>query len=189
MSSVRAALNYSVDNGRPIDYYFYEPDPALELNPPGTDTREMEIRDGWPLADRFSADCEGFEIGHFAAGFTDFDDDAAIEAGFYPQVIGFVKRHTAAKRVEVFDHTIRRRLPDDLSQQTEVRRPAVQLVHCDYTPKSRSAAGARHPSGGGGLAAERKGRLLQRLETPVRNGPRSCRLRAAMRGPSPMTTC
>lgn len=136
MSTVRAALNYSVDNGRPIDYYFYEPDPALELNPPGTDTREMEIRDGWPLADRFSADREGFEIGHFAAGFTEFDDDSAIEAGFYPQVIGFVKRHTAAKRVEVFDHTIRRRLPDDLSQQTEVRRPAVQLVHCDYTPKS-----------------------------------------------------
>ena len=136
MGSVRAALNYSVDNGRPIDYYFYDPGPDLKLNPPGTDTREMEIRDGWPMADSFSVDREGFEIGRFGGSFTDFDDDAAIEAGFYPQVIDFVKRQTAVKRVEVFDHTIRRRLPDDLGQQTEVKRPAVQLVHCDYTPKS-----------------------------------------------------
>ena len=136
MSSVRATLNYSVDNGRPIDYYFYEPDPELELNPPGTDAREVEIRDGWPMSDCFSVDREGFEIGRLDASFTDFDDDAATEAVFYPQVIDFVKRHTAARRVEVFDRTIRRRLPDDLSQQTEVKRPAVQLVHCDYTPKS-----------------------------------------------------
>jgi F-type H+-transporting ATPase subunit gamma len=26
LQSVRAMLNYSVDNGRPIDYYLYEPD-------------------------------------------------------------------------------------------------------------------------------------------------------------------
>ena len=136
MSSVRAALNYSVDNGRPIDYYFYEPDPDLELNPPGTDSREMEIRDGWPMADRLSADREGFEIRDFGGGFTDFGDDAAIESVFYPRVVDFVRRHTGAKRVKVFDRTIRRRLPDDLSLQTEVNRPAVQLVHCDYTPRS-----------------------------------------------------
>ena len=136
MGSVRTALNYSVDNGRPIDYYFYDPGPDLDLNPPGTDTREMEIRDGWPMADSFSVDGEGFEIGRFGGSFTDFDDDAAVVAAFYPQVIDFVKQQTAARRVEVFDHTIRRRLPDDLSRQTEVKRPAVQLVHCDYTPKS-----------------------------------------------------
>ena len=136
MSSVRATLNYSVDNGRPIDYYFYDPDPGLELNPPGTDVREMEIRDGWPMADRFSADREGFEIGRFDGDFEAFDDDAAISAGFYPQVVGFVKRRTGARRVVVFDHTIRRRLPADLACQTEVKRPAVLLVHSDYTPKS-----------------------------------------------------
>ena len=31
--SVRATMNYSVDNGIPPDYYFYEPDPSLKLNP------------------------------------------------------------------------------------------------------------------------------------------------------------
>ena len=136
MDRVLAALNYSVDNGRPIDYYFYDPGSDVELNPPGTDSREMEIRNGWPMADGFSVDREGFEIGSFGDSFTDFACDAAVESVFYPQVIDFVKRHTGARRVEVFDRTIRRRLPDDLSLQTEVKRPAVQLVHCDYTPKS-----------------------------------------------------
>ncbi len=136
MSSVQATLNYSADNGRPIDYYLYEPDPGTERNPPGTDPREMEIRDGWPRADEFSIDREGFEIKPFVTAFADFDDDGRIKAAFYPDVVAFVKQHTGAKRALVFDHTIRRRLPDDLSQQTEVKRPAVQLVHSDYTPRS-----------------------------------------------------
>ena len=39
-------------------------------------------------------------------------------------------------RVEVFDHTIRKRLPADLKAQTTVQRPAVLLVHSDYTVAS-----------------------------------------------------
>ena len=46
-ANVRATLNYTVDNGRPPDYYFYEPDPGTELNPPGTDPHEVTIHDGW----------------------------------------------------------------------------------------------------------------------------------------------
>ncbi len=42
-NSVKASVNYTVDNGTPPDYYFYEPDPSVKLNPPGTDPREVEI--------------------------------------------------------------------------------------------------------------------------------------------------
>jgi hypothetical protein len=135
-TSVRATLNYSVDNGIPPDYYFYEPDPSVKLNPPGTDLREMEIHNGWPDAHRCHADAEGFEIHPFEGRFEHFDDDAAVKSVFYAQVIDFVKRHTGAYRVEVFDHTIRKRLPADLKAQTTVQRPAVLLVHSDYTVKS-----------------------------------------------------
>ncbi len=135
-NSVQAEISYSADNGRSIDYYFYDPDPAVELNPPGTDKRVVAIHDGWPKAEEFSVDREGFEIKDFPGGFRDFENDDAIKSVFYQQVIDFVKLHTGAKRVEVFDHTIRKRLPADLSQQTTTSRPAVQLVHSDYTPKS-----------------------------------------------------
>ncbi len=135
-ASVRATIQYTVDNGKPPDYYFYEPDPSVELNPPGTDPREVEIHNAWPLARSLSADREGFEIHDFDPSFRGFDDDAAIRADFHPQVVDFVKAHTGARRVVVFDHTIRKRLPADLGQQTEVQRPAVLLVHSDYTPRS-----------------------------------------------------
>lgn len=133
---VRATMQYTVDNGIPPDYYFYEPDPSVTLNPPGTDPREVEIHDAWARVPTLSADREGFELHDFPARFDQFDDDASIHAQFYPQVVDFVKRHTGAHRVEVFDHTIRKRLPADLKQQTTVQRPAVMLVHSDYTPAS-----------------------------------------------------
>ncbi len=135
-ASVRATLNYSVDNGVAPDYYFYEPDAGVKLNPPGTDKHEMVIENGWPSAGRLSVDREGFEIHSFGAAFADFDDDAAIKSRFYAQIVDFVMRNTGAQRVVVFDHTIRKRLPADLSAQTTVQRPAVMLVHSDYTVKS-----------------------------------------------------
>lgn len=134
--SVRATLNYSVDNGIAPDYYFYEQDPSVKLNPPGTDPREVDIHDGWPSVSQLSADREGFELRSFSARFDQFDDDALIKSVFYKQIVDFVKQHTGAWRVEVFDHTIRKRLPADLTAQTTVQRPAVLLVHSDYTVKS-----------------------------------------------------
>ena len=135
-SSVRATLNYSVDNGIAPDYYFYEPDASVKLNPPGTDAREVDIHDGWAAAAQFSADREGFEIHPFGARFDQFDDETSIKSLFYRQIVEFVKQHTGARRVEVFDHTIRKRLPADLKVQTTVQRPAVLLVHSDYTVAS-----------------------------------------------------
>lgn len=135
-ATVPAELKYSVDNGKSIDYYFYDPEPDLVLNPPGTNPQVMDIENGWPKAELFDVDREGFEIKDFGAAFANFDDEAAIKSTFYDQIIAFVKRNTGAKRVVVFDHTVRRRLPADLSQQTTTSRPAVMLVHSDYTPKS-----------------------------------------------------
>ena len=135
-SSVRATMQYTVDNGVAPDYYFYEPDPAVPLNPPGTDAKEVDVHNAWSLVNSLSADREGFELHGFDAHFDQFDDEASVLARFYPQVVDFVKLHTGAQRVVVFDHTIRKRLPADLKQQTTVQRPAVLLVHSDYTPAS-----------------------------------------------------
>jgi hypothetical protein len=98
------------------------------------------------VREELSADREGFELQDFESSFKEFDDDAKIKHGFYPEVVDFVKQHTGAKRVEVFDHTIRRRQPaeqmvfskpsTEFKQQTSVQRPAVLLVHSDYTVKS-----------------------------------------------------
>jgi len=132
-SPIRATLNYSVDNGIPPVTYFYEPDPAVKLNPPGTDSKQVDMHDAWPYVNEINLDKEGFELHEFSPAFKDFDSEEKVKSIFYQQVVDYVKLHTGASRVIVFDHTIRKRLPADLSQQTEVQRPAVQLVHSDYT--------------------------------------------------------
>lgn len=146
MSAVKATMNYTVDNGRPAAYYFYEPGPDDALNPAGTDPHEVAIHNAWSLRNQLSVDRQGFELHEFDSTFQDFDHDHQIREHFYPQVVDFVKRHSGAIRVEVFDHTIRRRQPPEqmvfsrpsteFKQQTTVQRPAVLLVHSDYTVQS-----------------------------------------------------
>ena len=133
LPSVRAKLNYTVDSGKEPVYYFYDPDPSVQLNPPGTDIHEVPIFDAWSIKADISADREGFEHHAFDPSFQQFDDDEAVKKAFYDQIIAFVKEHTGAARVVVLDHTIRKRLQADLSAQTTVQRPAVMLVHSNYT--------------------------------------------------------
>lgn len=62
-----------------------------------------------------------------------------MRSNFYPEVVEFLKSTTGAKRVLVFDHTIRsernaqKKLTDE--KNTSQRTP-VMLVHCDYTAES-----------------------------------------------------
>jgi len=58
---------------------------------------------------------------------------------FYPEVVNFLKKTVGAKRVLVFDHTIRTTLNDAKKLTREVntsQRAPVMLVHCDYTAES-----------------------------------------------------
>lgn len=132
-TEVKTSMNYSVDNGRPIDYYFYEPEPGLQLNPPGTEAQDVLVHDAWGEVDQLSVNREGFELHDFGAQFTQFNNEEMIRTVFYQQIISYVKLHTGAKQVVVFDHTVRKRMPADLKVQTEAQRPAVLLVHSDYT--------------------------------------------------------
>ena len=137
--SVQATLNYTADNGVTPNHYFYERgagDPPSV--PAGTESHTVTIESAWPQSAKLSLDVEGFILRPFDGEFSDFEDECSIRGTFHEQVISFVKRHTGARRVEIFDHTVRRRMddPSNLSDQTTVKRPAVQMVHCDYTANS-----------------------------------------------------
>ena len=136
LSYVESTVNYTTPSDKPLDYYFYEPKSTKALNSPGSDARRVKIYDAWPKAQGFTLDKEGFALREFKGIFSCFDDELAIKNQFYEEVISFVKAHTGASRVVVFDHTVRKRMPADLKVQTDIKRPAVQLVHSDYTEKS-----------------------------------------------------
>ncbi len=136
--SVRSTFNYTRDGGRPPEVYFYEPPPGTEVRSPGDDPHEMTVQDGWGRAAAFSLDREGFAFREFRSPFQHWEDDAAIHERLYGEVAEFVRREVGAKRVVIFDHTIRAKsnAKQATSEHSTVRRAPVRIVHCDYTPDS-----------------------------------------------------
>src|SRR6476660_2394100 len=114
--NVLATLNYTADSGTAPEVYFYEPPPGTPVRPPGDDPREMHILDGWSRAANFSLDREGFELREFGNAFDSFEDAEAVRMEFYGPVAEFVRGSVGAKRVIVFDHTIRSKV--NTEQQT-----------------------------------------------------------------------
>ena len=139
-SEVRATFNYTKNLGdKPIELYFYEKENAKDIHEPGDDPREMTVVDGWHRADSFSVDKEGFSIHGFNTSYKQWSDDEALRTDFYPEVVEFLKKTTGARRILVFDHTIRTKANAEkkLTQETNTsQRAPVMLVHCDYTAES-----------------------------------------------------
>jgi hypothetical protein len=135
---VKSTLNYTRDTGVAPEVYFYEPPPGAQWRPPGDDPREMTMHDGWERAKLFSVDREGFALREFHSAFDRWDDDAAIRAQLYGDVEKFVQREVGARRVIIFDHTIRAQsnLAQARSEHSTSRRAPVMSVHCDYTENS-----------------------------------------------------
>lgn len=99
----------------------------------------MAVTDGWHRANTFSIDKEGFSLHEFKTDHNKWEDDEAIKSNFYPEVVEMLKQKTEAKRILVFDHTIRTNAIADkkLTDETKTsQRTPVMLVHCDYTAES-----------------------------------------------------
>jgi glutathione S-transferase len=139
-SLVRATLNYTKELDQKLtELYFYETNAAKNIHEPGDDPHEVELWDGWSRAHGFTLDKHGFEIKGFQTSFNDWTNEDAVKTSFYPEVVEFLKKDLGAKRVLVFDHTIRTKENDEkkLTQETNTsQRAPVMLVHCDYTDES-----------------------------------------------------
>jgi len=135
---VRSTFNYTRDDGSIPEIYFYEPEEPVTPSQPGNDPQEMSVFDGWSRAGAFSLDREGFELQGFAHAFDRWEDNAAIETQFYPQVTEFIRKHVGANRVHIFDHTIRSKVNESkqTAEDSTTQRAPVLLVHCDFTPLS-----------------------------------------------------
>lgn len=138
-TSVTTTVNYTKAVDGLTEIYFYESNKAKDIHTPGDAPVEISVHDAWPKAKEFTIDKNGFSIHDFKANHDGWDDDEAVRSKFYPEVVEFLERTTGAKRVLVFDHTIRternaqKKLTDE--KNTSQRTP-VMLVHCDYTAES-----------------------------------------------------
>lgn len=143
--SVEAELNYLRRTGeRPVNYS-HEPPPGVPRHSGVVDTRRVSIHSA-RLAPQgeLTLDRSGFQLVPHRSVLNqaaDYDDAERIRALYYPEVEDTLRALTDAKKVLVFDHTLRDGTPDH--GRDGVREP-VRRVHDDQTFDSAPRRVRRH---------------------------------------------
>ncbi len=130
MADVTVGLSYTLDDEtRPV--FATEAGGRPQARDSGTpDVREVAVHDGRAMAD-LSLDGSGFVLVDHRTQVRDFFDADDLRGIYYPEMVALVKDQTGARRVEVFDHTLRS--GDEAEQAARQIRETVSLVHNDYT--------------------------------------------------------
>jgi hypothetical protein len=133
-TGVDAGINYVVKTGKkPVTYL-----PEMGVRETRRDG-EFELRTKHIANARDSVhsndiEREGFVLAEHETAVTDFYDDDEVRRVYYPELEELVKTQTGAKRVFVFDHTIR--AASAATQAERSVRDPVHIAHNDYTEKS-----------------------------------------------------
>ena len=119
----------------------------------------------------------GFRFVRHDTKVADFYDEDEIRRTYYPEMEALIKAQSGAKRVVVFDHTLR--TADDELREAKKIREVVRRVHNDYTEWSgpqrvrdilrmrprNCSSGASPSSRYGGRSAIRSRPILSPLRT------------------------
>jgi hypothetical protein len=135
LSFVTADLNYlKPPPGRPRTYTFEPPsgEPKSNIVP---ELHGLAIHDLRPISKTVSLDREGFALVRQKSSVKDFYDEEEVKKVYYPEAERLIKAATAADRVFVFDHTVRKRVQGAADRDGGLRQP-VARVHVDHTEKS-----------------------------------------------------
>jgi len=119
--------------------------PAIHIRPLGNGERSAlpdeayETRDVWVEDVRgrrgeFSLDREGVRFIDHRSSVTDWFDAEQLSERYYREAEDLIREATGARRVIVFDHTLR--AMSEQARRDRGTREAVSFVHADYTDKS-----------------------------------------------------
>jgi hypothetical protein len=133
---VTASLSYIVPTADKPHSYMYEPPPGVPKISASYEKHSAAVRSMRPIAHRISLDVEGFRLLQHRSSVGDFYDEDEVRSTHYAEVESLVAAATGAKRVIVFDHTVRRRRDEFEAPADRPARVPVPRVHIDYTLKS-----------------------------------------------------
>lgn len=132
--TVEAEVRYVVDDGTPPYRYIDWPEMADKDRPPNYEPRRVTIRNGRGSGETFALPTHGFTLVEHRTRMKDFFDEDEILRVYYPETEALIEAESGARRVLVFDHTVR---TADKSRLTERWvRETVHAVHNDYTERS-----------------------------------------------------
>jgi len=129
--AVEATVNYILDNGEKLFTETAGPG-GSDVRTGGTvDPRRVTIHNARLHSEPFALDREGFRFVRHDTKVADFFDETEIRRVYYPEMEALVKAESGAKRVVVFDHTLR--TADDELRESKRIREVVRRAHNDYT--------------------------------------------------------
>lgn len=130
-TSLRARLNYLVDTGEKPVSETGGPDGLMRTYRASFEPHVVLVENGRSRRAEFSLDTSGFELADHPTAVNDFFDPDELVRVYYPEAAALIAEKSGAKRVHVFDHTLR---AGSLAvrEQRKIREP-VRTVHNDYT--------------------------------------------------------
>ena len=131
---IEAELHYIVDDGKPSVRYVDWPEEAHKAHIPPYEKRRTRILNGRTAGENFTLASHGFTfVTHETAVKEFFDEDEVLRV-YYPEIEKLIKDQCGARRVVVFDHTVRTADPSHHADRWI--RNTVKSVHNDYTERS-----------------------------------------------------
>ena len=131
---IDAEVNYIVDDGVPPVRYVDWPEQEHNTHRASYESRTVRIRNGRCCSETFTLASHGFTFLSHHSAVRDFYDEDEVVRAYYPETAALIKEHTGAKRVHVFDHTLRTADKGRLAERW-IRTP-VHGAHNDYTERS-----------------------------------------------------
>jgi hypothetical protein len=130
--ALEAFLNYSVDTGeKPASFGGISSAEADKKRTGKYEEHKMPIYDGRAVAGKLSLEIEGFIFVRHETKVKDFYDETEVRSVYYPEIEQLVKETSGAKRVLVFDHTLRS--ADSATREAKQISGPVRNAHNDYT--------------------------------------------------------
>ncbi|HEX4927936.1 MAG TPA: CmcJ/NvfI family oxidoreductase [Burkholderiales bacterium] len=127
---MQAEIRYTRDTGEPLVNETFGPNNIRRRTTGAEDLRRVEIGDGRAAAD-LSLETSGFVLVRHASAVRDFFDVEELKRVYYPEVEALIGEVCGAKRVVVFDHTLRS--GDEAEREARLVREPVLSAHNDYT--------------------------------------------------------
>ena len=171
--AIEATLNYIVNNGEK-----FSPSRRARVNDVrsgGTpDPHRVTIRNGRPMSNDFALERDGFRFVHArhqGAATSSIEDE--VRRVYYPEMEALMKAESGAKRVVVFDHTLRT-ADDEFREAHEDprgRAPRAQRLHRMVGPAARARPAARRGRRSAAAAASPSSRCGGRSAIRSRSFP------------------
>ncbi|MGO4714180.1 CmcJ/NvfI family oxidoreductase [Bradyrhizobium sp. 2TAF24] len=133
---VTAELNYIAPMAAKPRTYAYDPPPGEPKSNIVSEPHSLPIFDVRKAGHDFSLDREGFALLPQPTAVRNFDDEDEIRRVYYPEVERFLRATLKADRVEIFDHTVRKRVAGAADVRGAGPRQPATRVHVDQTAAS-----------------------------------------------------